>query len=76
MKVSDGVSCKKKCEENFRDCHCGEKLQCQVIGDHLILEFGGTELVAEYWSQRVQDGRKLSEETRSSKRKRSVKFAL
>ena len=72
MKVSGGIDCKKKCAENFRECKCGEKLHCQVIGDFLILEFGGSELVAEYQSKRVESGWKVSEENRSSERKRLV----
>ena len=72
MKVSKGIGCKRKCTENFRECKCGEKLQCQVMGDFLILEFGGTELVAEYWSKRVENGWKDSEESRNSTIKRLV----
>ena len=72
MKVSKGIGCKRKCAENFRECKCGEKLQCQVMGDFLILEFGGSELVAEYLSKRVENGWKDSEESRSSTIKRLV----
>ena len=72
MKVSKGIGCKRKCVENFRECKCGEKLQCQVMEDFLILEFGGTELVAEYWSKRVENGWKDSEESRNSTIKRLV----
>ena len=76
MKVSKGIGCKRKCAENFRECKCGEKLQCQVMGDFLILEFGGTELVAEYWSKRVENGWKNSEESRSSTIKRLVTISF
>ena len=58
--------------DNFRECKCGEKLHCQVMGDFLILEFGGSELVAEYQSKRMESGWKVSEESRSSERRRLV----
>ena len=75
MKVSEGIGCKKKCAENFRDCKCGDKLHCQVIGDFLILEFGGREFVAEYWNKKHKRGvfsgwNTEAEECRSSVRKR------
>ena len=75
MKVSEGIACKKKCAENFRDCKCGDKLHCQVIGDFLILEFGGREFVAEYWNKKHKRGvfsgwNTGAEECRSSVRKR------
>ena len=37
-----------KCQENFRDCRCGERLECEVYQDNLVLEFGGDRLAAEY----------------------------
>jgi len=37
-----------KCKENFRDCRCGERLECEVYQDNLVLEFGGDHLTAEY----------------------------
>ena len=74
MIVSEGVACKKKCAENFRDCKCGEKLHCQVVGDFLILEFGGSEFVAEYWNMRQRYKREYAsleaEAEQSSVRKR------
>lgn len=72
MIVSEGIACKKKCAENFRDCKCGEKLHCQVVGDILILEFGGSEFVAEYRNKmniKVHSGWN-AEECRSSVSKR------
>ena len=72
LKILDGIGCKRKCADNFRECKCGEKLHCQVLGDFLILEFGGSELVAEYQSKRMESGWKFSEESRSSVRRRLV----
>lgn len=60
MKVSEGIACKKKCAENFRECKCGEKLYCQVVGDFLILEFGGSEFVAEYSNKRQRHKREYA----------------
>lgn len=37
-----GHTCKTKCKENFRECHCLEKLQCAMNGNQVTLEFGGT----------------------------------
>ena len=72
MRVLAGISCKRKCAENFRECTCGDKLQCQVVGDNLILESGGEEFEGEYRSKRVEAGWRVSEETRSTVAKRSA----
>ena len=37
-----------KCKENFRDCECGKRLECEVYQDNLVLEFGGDRLTAQY----------------------------
>ena len=39
-----------KCKENFRSCHCGERLECEVYQDSLVLEFGGDRIRARYSS--------------------------
>ena len=48
LEVKSGIGCKLKCKENFRDCLCGERLECQVYQDNLVLEFGGDHLTAQY----------------------------
>ena len=48
MEIVSGVGCKLKCRDNFRDCHCGDRLECLVEGDRLVLQFGGTSLAARY----------------------------
>ena len=48
LKIVSGVACKKKCAENFRDCHCGDSVMCQVIGNSLYLDFGGRTFVGRY----------------------------
>lgn len=46
--VVSGHTCKKKCAQNYRDCHCKEKLQCQVSGTRVVVEFGGSLLIGRY----------------------------
>ena len=48
LEIKSGIGCKLKCRENFRDCRCGERLECEVSGDNLVLEFGGDSLTAQY----------------------------
>ena len=56
MEVTSGIACKKKCEENFRNCTCGDKLQCQVSENCLILEFGGDKFSGLYKSKSLEEG--------------------
>lgn len=48
LEIKSGIGCKLKCRENFRDCRCGERLECEVYQDNLVLEFGGDSLTAQY----------------------------
>jgi len=56
LEVISGIACKRKCEENFRSCSCGEKLQCQVSESCLILEFGGNNFSGLYKSKSFPGG--------------------
>lgn len=47
-----GQSCKLNCVQNFRDCHCKEKLQCAVSGNSLVVEFGGNFYMGQYRDNR------------------------
>jgi len=44
----DGLACKQKCVENFRECHCKEKLDCDLSGNSLVVDFGGNSFYGEY----------------------------
>lgn len=44
----NGLACKQKCVENFRECHCKEKLDCDVSGNSLVVDFGGNSFYGEY----------------------------
>ena len=48
LQMVAGIACKKKCKENFRDCKCGGRINCQVIGNNLYLEFGGKQFEGRY----------------------------
>ena len=48
LEIVSGVGCKMKCKENFRPCQCGDWLECEVVQDNLVLQFGGTSLGARY----------------------------
>ena len=56
LEVISGIACKRKCEENFRSCSCGDKLQCQVSENCLILEFGGNNFSGLYKSKSAPGG--------------------
>jgi len=44
----EGLACKQKCVENFRECHCKEKLDCDMSGNSLVVDFGGNSFYGEY----------------------------
>jgi len=43
-----GLACKKACAENFRDCVCKERLECDLSGNSLVVDFGGDNFYGEY----------------------------
>jgi len=43
-----GLPCKQKCVENFRECHCKARLDCDMSGNSLVVDFGGNTFYGEY----------------------------
>jgi len=43
-----GLACKNACVKNFRECVCKEKLECDMSGNSLVVDFGGDNFYGEY----------------------------